>query len=200
MAYRSVGVGTSVSIPNPESAAVQTDVFDVQSDTIRIVAVGADCHVTVGSTPSATRTNLYIPSGGSMSLGMTKASQRVTGIETGTTQTVINFPEGQQCPFGVGNYISVETADSYVGITSYLQHVRVISVNTGASAVYGHDGYYMEKCPVAADTQKIIIGDVNWNDARAIASHRVSVIGASGAHNAAGGHIHCHQVQITGEG
>ena len=200
MAYRSVGVGTSVLIPNPESAAVQTDVFDVQSDTIRIVAVGADCHVTVGSTPSATRTNLYIPSGGSMSLGMTKASQRVTGIETGTTQTVINFPEGQQCPFGVGNYISVETADSYVGITSYLQHVRVISVNTGASAVYGHDGYYMEKCTVAADTQKIIIGDVNWNDARAIASHRVSVIGASGAHNLASGHIHCHQVQITGEG
>ena len=199
MAYRSVGVGTSVSIPNPESAAVQTDVFDVQSDTIRIVAVGADCHVTVGSTPSATRTNLYIPSGGSMSLGMTKASQRVTGIETGTTQTVINFPEGQQCPFGVGNYISVETADSYVGITSYLQHVRVISVNTGASAVYGHDGYYMEKCTVAADTQKIIIGDVNWNDARAIASHRVSVIGASGAASQAGT-LHCHQVQITGEG
>ena len=200
MALRSVGVGTSVSIPSPAAAAVQTDVFAVQSDTIKIVAVGADCHVTVGSTPSATRTNLYIPSGGSMSLGMTKASQRVTGIETGTTQTVINFPEGQQCPFGVGNYISVETTDSYVGITSYLQHVRVISVNTGASAVVGHDGYYMEKCTVAADTQKIIIGDVNWHDARAIASHRVSVIGASGAHNAAGGHIHCHQVQITGEG
>ena len=71
MALRSVGVGTSVSIPSPAAAAVQTDVFAVQSDTIKIVAVGADCHVTVGSTPSATTQNLYIPSGGSMSLGMT---------------------------------------------------------------------------------------------------------------------------------
>ena len=196
MALRSVGVGTSVSIPNPEAAAVQTDVFDVQSDTIRIVAVGADCHVTVGSTPSATRTNLYIPSGGTMSLGMTKASQRVVGFTTGTTETTLNFPEGQFCPFGVGNYISVETSDSYVGITSYLQHVRVVSVDTTAS----YDGNFSTSCVVSADTQKIIVGDVSFTDARAIASHRVSVIGASGAHNAAGGHIHCHQVQITGEG
>ena len=58
----------------------------------------------------------------------------------------------------------------------------------------------MTRCTVAADTQKIIPTDVSFTDARAIASHRVSVIGASGAHNAAGGHIHCHQVQITGEG
>ena len=189
MAYRSVGVGTSVSIPNPESAAVQTDYFDVQTETIRIVSVGADCHVTVGSTPSATRSNLYIPSGGTMSLGMTKASQRVVGITTGTTETILSFPEGQQCPFGVGNYISVETSDGYAGITSYLQHVRVISVDTtgGANA---NQGYWMTRCTVAADTQKIIPTSVSWTDARAIASHRVSVIGASGAHNAAGGHIH----------
>ena len=58
----------------------------------------------------------------------------------------------------------------------------------------------MTRCTVAADTQKIIPTDVSFTDARAIASHRVSVIGASGAHNSAGGHIHCHQVQITGEG
>ena len=199
MAYRQVGVGTSVSIPNPESAAVQTDYFDVQTETIRIVSVGADCHVTVGSTPSAPRSNLYIPSGGTMSLGMTKASQRVVGITTGTTETILSFPEGQQCPFGVGNYVSVETSDGYAGITSYLQHVRVISVDTtgGAGA---NQGYWMTRCTVAADTQKIIPTSVSWTDARAIASHRVSVIGASGAHNAGGGHIHCHQVQITGEG
>ena len=199
MAYRAVGVGTSVTIPNPAAAAVQTDYFDVQTETIRLVAVGADCHVTVGSTPSATTQNLYIPSGGSMSLGMTKASQRVVGITTGTTETILSFPEGQQCPFGVGNYVSVETSDGYAGITSYLQHVRVISVDTtgGAGA---NQGYWMTRCTVAADTQKIIESDVSFTDARAIASHRVSVIGASGAHNAGGGHIHCHQVQITGEG
>ena len=196
MAYRSVGVGTSVSIPNPESAAVQTDYFDVQTETIRIVSVGADCHVTVGSTPSATRSNLYIPSGGTMSLGMTKASQRVVGITTGTTETILSFPEGQQCPFGVGNYISVETSDGYAGITSFTKHKRVLSVDTTAS----YDGNFMTSCTIAADTRKCTAADGDFTDARAIASHRVSVIGASGAHNAAGGHIHCHQVQITGEG
>ena len=197
MALRSVGVGTSVSIPNPESAAVQTDVFAVQSDTIRIVAVGADCHVTVGSTPSATTENLYIPSGGTMSLGMTKASQRVVGITTGTTTTTLNFPEGQFCPFGVGNYISV-TGTGNAGITSFLKHVRVTAVDTTAGI--GQDGYFMTRCTVAADTRKCNASDGSYQDARAIASHRVSVIGASGAHNLAGGHIHCHQVQITGDG
>tara|TARA_R100001129_G_scaffold91320_1_gene62260 strand:- start:132 stop:719 length:588 start_codon:yes stop_codon:yes gene_type:complete len=195
MAYRSVGVGTSVSIPNPESAAVQTDVFAVQSDTIRIVAVGADCHVTVGSTPSATAENLYIPSGGTMSLGMTKASQRVLGITTHATATTVTFPEGTQCPFGVGNYISV-TGTGDAGITSFTKHKRVLSVDTTAS----YDGNFMTSCTIAADTRKCTAADGDFTDARAIASHRVSVIGASGAHNAAGGHIHCHQVQITGEG
>ena len=109
MAYRSVGVGTSVSIPSPAAAAVQTDVFDVQSDTIRIVAVCADCHVTVGSTPSATTQNLYIPSGGTMSLGMTKASQRVVGITTNATETIVTFPEGQQCPFGIDTEVPTPT-------------------------------------------------------------------------------------------
>ena len=197
MALRSVGVGTSVSIPSPAAAAVQTDVFAVQSDTIKIVAVGADCHVTVGSTPSATTENLYIPSGGTMSLGMTKASQRVVAITTGNPLTYIDFPEGTQCPFGVGNYISV-TGTGNAGITSFLKHVRVTAVDTTAGI--GQDGYFMTRCTVAADTRKCNASDGSYQDARAIASHRVSVIGASGAHNLAGGHIHCHQVQITGEG
>ena len=194
MAYRAVGVGTSVTIPNPAAAAVQTDYFDVQTETIRLVARGADCHVTVGSTPSATTQNLYIPSGGSMSLGMTKASQRVVGITTGTTETILSFPEGQQCPFGVGNYISVETSDGYAGITSYLQHVRVISVDTtgGAGA---NQGYWMTRCTIAADTRKCYAAGADWSDATAIASNKVSIIGG----NTGGGALYVQQVQITGD-
>ena len=199
MALSSVGVGTSVSIPSPAAAAVQTDVFAVQSDTIKIVAVGADCHVTVGSTPSATTENLYIPSGGTMSLGMTKASQRVVGITTNATETIVTFPEGQQCPFGVGNYISV-TGTGDAGITSFTKHSRVISVDTTAGTGGITEGYFMTRCTIAADTSKCTAADGDFSDARAIAAHKVSVIGASGAHNLAAGHIHCHQVQITGEG
>ena len=190
MAYRSVGVGTSVSIPNPESAAVQTDVFDVQSDTIRIVAVGADCHVTVGSTPSATRTNLYIPSGGSMSLGMTKASQRVIGITTNASETIVSFPEGQQCPFGVGDYISI-TGTGDAGITSFTRHKRVLTVDTTSS----YDGDFSTSCTIAADTRKCNASDGDFSDARAIASNKVSVIGG----NTGGGALYVQQVQISGE-
>ena len=58
----------------------------------------------------------------------------------------------------------------------------------------------MTRCTIAADTSKCTAADGDFSDARAIAAHKVSVIGASGAHNLAAGHIHCHQVQITGEG
>tara|TARA_R100000742_G_C4245340_1_gene64357 strand:- start:45 stop:626 length:582 start_codon:yes stop_codon:yes gene_type:complete len=193
MAIRSVGIGTSVSIG---AASVQTDYFDVQSDTIKITAVGGDCFVAVGNTPAATRESLYLAANTSMSLGMTKASQRVTGITTGTTETILSFPEGQQCPFGHGNYISVETGDGYAGVGSYLSHVRVISVNNKAGSPWA-DGCFMTQCTVAANSEKIIPADVDFADARAIASHRVAVIQAG---TNAGAHIHCHQVQITGEG
>ena len=194
MALRSVGVGTSVSIPSPAAAAVQTDVFAVQSDTIKIVAVGADCHVTVGSTPSATTENLYIPSGGTMSLGMTKASQRVVGITTNATETIVSFPEGQQCPFGVGDYISV-TGTGDAGITSFTRHKRVISVDTTAGTGGITEGYFMTRCTVAADTSKCTAADGDFSDARAIASNKVSIIGG----NTSGGALYVQQVQITGE-
>ena len=190
MALRSVGVGTSVSIPSPAAAAVQTDVFAVQSDTIKIVAVGADCHVTVGSTPSATTENLYIPSGGTMSLGMTKASQRVVGITTNATETIVSFPEGQQCPFGVGNYISV-TGTGDAGITSFTKHKRVLSVDTSSS----YDGNFSVSCVIAADTRKCTAADGDFTDARAIASNKVSIIGG----NTGGGALYVQQVQITGD-
>ena len=193
MAYRAVGVGTSVTIPNPAAAAVQTDYFDVQTETIRLVAVGADCHVTVGSTPSATTQNLYIPSGGTMSLGMTKASQRVVGITTNATETIVTFPEGQQCPFGVGDYISV-TGTGDAGITSFTRHRRVISVDTtgGAGA---NQGYWMTRCTIAADTRKCYAAGADWSDATAIASNKVSIIGG----NTGGGALYVQQVQITGD-
>ena len=190
MAYRSVGVGTSVTIPNPAAAAVQTDYFDVQTETIRLVAVGADCHVTVGSTPSATTQNLYIPSGGSMSLGMTKASQRVVGLTTHATATTVTFPEGQFCPFGVGDYISV-TGTGDAGITSFTRHKRVLTVDTSAS----YDGDFSTSCTIAADTRKCNASDGDFTDARAIASNKVSVLGA----NSSNGALYVQQVQITGE-
>ena len=100
MAHRTVGVGTSLAYGGP-GVGTSTIPFNVQSDTIRIVAVDGACHVAVGNTPLATDQTYYIAKNTTASLGLTKASNRIVGITTGTT-TKLTFPEGTQCPFGVG--------------------------------------------------------------------------------------------------
>ena len=197
MAYKTVGIGTSIGITI--GTATVTPDFAVQSNSVRVHAYNGDGFVTVGSTPTADNQDLFIAKDTSLTLGMTKASQRVIGITTNASETIVSFPEGQQCPFGVGDYISV-TGTGDAGITSFTRHKRVISVDTTAGTGGITEGYFMTRCTIAADTSKCTAADGDFSDARAIAAHKVSVIGASGAHNLAAGHIHCHQVQITGEG
>ena len=192
MAYKTVGIGTSIGITI--GTATVTPDFAVQSNSVRVHAYNGDGFVTVGSTPTADNQDLFIAKDTSLTLGMTKASQRVIGITTNASETIVSFPEGQQCPFGVGDYISI-TGTGDAGITSFTRHSRVISVNTGASAVVGHDGYFMERCTISADTRKCYADGANWSDARAIASNKVSIIGG----NTGGGALYVQQVQISGE-
>ena len=105
MAYKTVGIGTSIGITI--GTATVTPDFAVQSNSVRVHAYNADGFVTVGSTPTADNQDLFIAKDTSVTLGMTKASQRVIGITTNASETIVSFPEGQQCPFGVGDYISI---------------------------------------------------------------------------------------------
>ena len=84
MAHRPVGTGTSIST---SSVATSTTSFSVQSDVLRIVALGANAFVAIGTDPTATLADYLIPSGTSATLALTKASQRVVGIITGTIDT-----------------------------------------------------------------------------------------------------------------
>ena len=87
MAHSPVGVGTSVAIAE---TAASSQPFSVQSNVIRVVAVGGDALVAVGNTPSATLQSYYVPSGGTATLALTKASNRIIGITTGAT-TAVDF-------------------------------------------------------------------------------------------------------------
>ena len=191
MAYKTVGIGTSIGITI--GTATVTPDFAVQSNSVRVHAYNGDGFVTVGSPPTADNQDLFIAKDTSLTLGMTKASQRVIGITTNASETIVSFPEGQQCPFGVGDYISI-TGTGDAGITSFTRHRRVISVDTtgGAGA---NQGYRMTRCTIAADTRKCYAAGADWSDATAIASNKVSIIGG----NTGGGALYVQQVQITGD-
>ena len=137
MAHRPVGAGISLTT---SATSGMTTSFTVQSDVLRVVAVTNGAFVAIGTNPTATTADYYVPAGSSATLAMTKASNRVVGITTGTT-TIVDVPEGTQVPFGVGDYVTLTASgQSYYNFT----HQRVISVDTSA----GVGGYYQTRMTV----------------------------------------------------
>ena len=182
MAHRPVGAGSSFTFT--AGTATTSSAFTVQSNVLRVVAVGGAAFVSVGATPSATNTDYYVPSGETATLALTKASNRVVGVTTGTT-TVVTVPEGTQVPFGVGEYVSLTSSDQpYYNFT----HVPVISVNTSS----GVGGAYQTKMTVAYNSSGIVTA-FNSVDAEVRLSQKISAYGAGS------GTLYIQQVQITGQ-
>ena len=151
---------------------------------MRVVAVGGAAFVAVGATPSATAADYYVPSGETATLALTKASNRVVGVTTGTT-TIVTVPEGTQVPFGVGDYVTLSASgQTYYNFT----HQRVISVDTTSNV----GGYYQTRMTVDYNSTGIATA-FSSADASVIASNKVSVFGAGS------GTLYYQQVQITGQ-
>ena len=184
MAHRPVGTGTSIST---SSAATATTSFSVQSDVLRIVALGANAFVAIGTDPTATLADYLIPAGTSATLALTKASQRVVGITTGTS-TIITCPEGTQMPFGVGDRVTLSGAN-FNHYNVLINHSKVLSVNTSSS----FDGNFQTSITVEANTSAITTS-FSASDAVLRNSQRVSAIT-----NGGGGSIFVQQVQISGQ-
>jgi len=182
MAHRPVGV--SSSFPISSGSATTSAPFSVQSDVLRIVAVGSSAHVAIGTNPSATDTDYFIPSNQTATLALTKASNRVVGVITGTT-TIVSVPEGTQVPFGIGDFVTLTaTGQSYYNFT----HVPVISVDTSS----GINGYYQTRMTVNYNSSGIVTA-FNSPNAEIRLSQRISAFGAGP------GTLHFQQVQITGQ-
>ena len=182
MAHRPVGAGASFTFT--AGAATTSSAFSVQSSVLRVVAVGGAAHIAVGGSPSATSSDYYIPSGGTETIALTKASNRVVGVTTGTT-TVVTVPEGMQVPFGVGDYVSLTAhGQSYYNFT----HQEVLSVNTTA----GVDGYHQTRMTVNYNSSGIVTA-FSPSDATVTISNKVSAYGAGS------GTLHYQQVQISGQ-
>lgn len=183
MAHRPVGAGSSFAFTAGTAATSTT--FSVQSDVLRVVAVNGAAFVSVGATPSATSTDYYVPSGGTATLALTKASNRVVGVTTGTT-TTISVPEGTQVPFGVGDYVSLIVSDqTYYNFT----HQRVISIDTTS----GVTGYHQTRMIVDYNSVGIVTSFSSSN-ASIVTSNKVSAFGSG-----SGGVLFYQQVQISGQ-
>ena len=183
MAHRPIGLSTSLST---STASGMTTSFVVQSNSLRIVSLGQDHHVKVDTgSPTATTFDYVIPSGGTATLAMTKASNRVVGMTTGTSTTVI-FPEGTQCPFAINDFITITGGDTS---SLNLVHVKVTSVDTSSS----YDGNFQKQCTVDFDSSAITDAFAGA-DVTASRSVRLASRSASGT-----GTIHAQQVQISGQ-
>ena len=69
MAHRAVGAGQSIAL----AGAAATATFKVQSSVMRVVAKGAPAFVAIGTEPTATTSDYYVPAGGTATLALTKS-------------------------------------------------------------------------------------------------------------------------------
>ena len=182
MAHRPVGAGSSFTFT--AGAATTSSSFSVQSSVLRVVAVGGAAHVAIGVNPTAINTDYYVPSGETVTLALTKASNRVVGITTGAT-TIVTVPEGTQVPFGVGDYVTLTASgQSYYNFA----HQQVLSVDTSA----GVNGYYQTRMTVNYNSSGIVTA-FSSVDASVIISNKISAYGVGS------GTLYFQQVQITGQ-
>lgn len=179
--HKPVGLGTSVAIAS--ASATLSSAISVQSDTLRVVAVGSGTFVAIGTNPTASSTDYYVPSGGTATLGLSPTSQRVVSIIRGTN-TVINFPEGTDSPFVEGDYVTLTSiGQSYYNFT----HQPVISVNRSSS----YDGYFSTRITIGTNTSGIVTAFSSDGDLRE--SIKVSSYGTGT------GVLYIQQVQISGD-
>ena len=169
MAHRVVGTGQSITFA-AAGTAVTSSSFKVQSNTVRLCAVGCAVNVAIGTEPVASTTDYYIPSGG--------------------TATTIVCPEGTQMPFVVGDRVTIQdSSDS--NYDTKISNARVTSVLSSS----GRDGYFQTRIVTNADTSGISTAFAAECHATLYKTASVSAIPNGGA----AGSLWIQQVQVSGD-
>ena len=145
MGHKPVGLNSSFAITNATNVR-GVDKTPQQSDSLRVVAKGAGCHVAIGTFPTASARNYYVHAGESevISLGSVQTN-KVVGVSTTGTDTIIDFAEGTGSPFGAGDAVTLTViGQSYLNFT----HKIVSSVDSSA----GVNGFYSTRIVVNHDS------------------------------------------------
>ena len=191
MTIRPVGAGASVRLTG---TATTSSAFNVQSTVMRLVAKGASAHVAIGTEPIATNANFFILGGEEEQIALTKGSQAVVGITTGTT-TIIEAPEGTQMPFIVGDFVTLDTAND-TNYTTLINHVKVTDVNNNMP--YGASGFARSRITVDADTSGITTAYRSNSGGSVVTSLKLSAKLADGETASSTAALYFQQVQRTG--
>lgn len=181
MAHKPVGLGNSIAIT--AATSVKSSALSIQSKVLRVVATASGAFIAIGTEPTASATDYYVPSGGTATLALSPASQSVVGIITGTA-TTIDFPQGTGSPFVVGDYVTfTSVTQPYHNFT----HQPVISVNNSANP----GGYFSTRVSIGTDTSGIVTSFNSDGDLRK--SVKVASYGTGT------GVLYYQQVQISGD-
>lgn len=182
MAHRPVGSGVSFGANGSSSKSAA---FSGKTNTLRVVATGANAFVAIGTEPTATLNDYCVPANSAVTLAIDNGSARVVAITTGTT-TIIDFPEGQSSPFGVGDYVTLTSVSQpYYNFT----HQPVISVNNTAT----YNGYFGTRVSIGTNTSGIVTAFADTS-AELRNSMKVAAITEGGS-----AIIYTQQVQISGQ-
>jgi len=192
MTVRTVGIGSSVPL---NATAKLSNAFNVQSTVMRIVAKGASAHVAITTGPLATNTDFFILSGEEEQIALTKGSQVVVGITTGTT-TILEAPEGTQMPFIIGDYVTLDTAND-TNYTTLINHVKVTDVKNTIPSIDG-GGYTRSRVTVDANTAGIITAYTSNSGGSLMTSKKISAKIADGETASSTACLYFQQVQKTG--
>jgi len=194
MAHNPVGSGSSLTVSTDTAKVIAAGIAQ-QSDTLRVSLVGASgmdgAHIKVGEMPTATTADYYLIKGESATINIHRpASQRVVGITTGTTTTIV-FPEGTGSPFGVGNSVSITVTDQ-----SYYDDIIKDASVTAVDNTSGTAGAFGTRLTVDSDTSGIVTAISGYATLRN--SFKVSALAKGNAADVTGA-LYYQQVQVTGE-
>ena len=181
-ATRPVGVNTTFAT---STSSAQSVVFAHQTDALRIVAEGAGVHVAIGTNPTATVDDYYIPilDAEQLAIGPV-ATNRITGITTGT-KTTLDFAEGTASPFVIGDAVSLTVS----GVSAFDFEHKIVSEVKGSSGV---DGFFSTRIVVDYNSSSVtaVYDQNNWAQLRE--SFKVAVKTESGT-----GKVFIQQVQVS---
>ena len=192
MAIRTVGTGASLGYST--AAATVSSSFSVQSNVLRMYADDASCFVGINTgNAGAASTDFYIPANTHASIALERASTTAAGITTDTADeesnnSIIILPEGQQCPFNGGEYVTVTGANDS-NCDTVLTHVKILSI----TSQFAPTGYTQSKLVVDANTLGIATAYTGNSYAQVRKSNNVTALGQGT------GALYFQQVQITGE-
>ena len=190
MAHNPVGNGIVLST---STSSASTTAQAHKTNTLRVVSVGADAFVAIGTNPTAANTNYYVPSGGTATISLGgPQSNRVVGVSTSGTTTIIDFPEGTGSPFAAGDAVTLTANKTYYNFS----HKIVTSVNVSSGA---ESGYYSTRIVVDNDYgvgyAHTAIDGTNAGDwAELRGSFLVAALTSTGT-----GTIYAQQVQVSGD-